>query len=549
MRNLRIALAVSICGLAVSLAPAAALPAEPGSRDVSQRQAQRGSSLTSSPATYVGGQAITFAGNIGTPGKRKVTLQLHMNRPGDAWFPVRGFAGKKTAADGSFTFQFPAPSMFGIRYRVVSGKRATPPVSFNARIQDVTMWVEGLNPDYDLGANTAVAGEPFTLAVDASPAGAPIFAGRGLSLQRRIDGDTWENLARSSVGADGEARFVGMTAVAGTTVYRVVADEITTGANRIGWIQTFPTYVTVLATAPTPEPEPTNTPTPTPTETPTPTPTPTETPTSTETPTLTARVEPAVQTSARRSGGSPTASGRYGWYPILYDYTWEAGQSLTSPPDLGSDRDGWWLDYADGAGRVAKHNGGLFLDSQRGSRGDGDFGTTRATLMDTSRAYGRWETRLRMTSGESSDSDFRALVELVPEEGADYACGRRNITLAEVSAYGNSVTFGVKADSVQWTKAKSIPSVIHSSPAVAVEVSKRHITWFWDGKPIGTVKSKAAVSDVPMTLRFSLVGDQSGEYDKTGLHSDWQRGFDIGSGKLTTTGPKLAKSALTTCES
>lgn len=528
MRNFRAASALTLAALVATLAPAAASPDLPG-------VSQRGGTLSSSPSTYVGGQAITFTGNLGVRGVKKLGLQLHMNRPGDKWFAVRGFSGK-SAADGSFSFQFPAPSMFGIRYRVVAGKKATTPVSFNAASQDATMWVEA-NPAYELEPDQVVAGEAFTVAADASAPGAPDFPGRGLTLQRRIDGDSWEDLARSSVGADGQGRFPGITAAAGTMVYRVVADEISAGANRIGWVQTFPTYVTVLPSAPTP--------TPTPTPTATPTPTPTTTPTTTGTPTTT-----PTPPAARRAAGaaSAVASSRYGWYPALFDYTWEAGQSLTSPADLGSERGGWWLDYADGAGRVSKHNGGLYLDSQRNRSGDGDFGTTRATLMNSARPYGRWETRLRVLSGESRASDFAIRVELVPDRAADYACGRRNITLAEVTAYGTSVRFGAKADSSQWTGSKSIPSIIHSAPAMAVEVSKRHITWFWDGKPIGTVVSKKAVSDVPMTLRFSMVGDQAGEYDKTGVHSDWQRAFSLDKGKLVTSGPKLAKSALTACE-
>lgn len=513
------------------MTPAVASQVETSDVRLGSQLQRGGASLSIAPTTYVGGQAITFTGNIGTRGKRKVTLQLHMNRPGDKWFGVRGFAGTKTAADGSFQFQFQAPSMFGIRYRVKSGKRATPPVTFNAKIQDVTMWVDGVNPAYGLERDQTVAGEPFTVAVDATPGDAPVFAGRGLTLQRRIDGDTWEDLARSAVGDDGMGSFPGVSLPAGVTVLRVVADEIVSGANRIGWVQTFPTYVTVLASAPA-----------------------TSSKNFAKNDRLTPRVSSArpVSTapSARRaaSGASATASSRYRWYPILWDYTWESGQSLTSPADLGSDRDGWWLDYADGAGRVNKHNGGLHLDSQRNRSGPGDFGTTRATLMDSARAYGRWETRLRMTSGESSAADFRALVELVPDRASDYACGRRNITIAEVSAHGTRMSFGAKADNTQWTRSKALPSVIHSSPAVAVEVSKRHITWFLNGKPIGAVRSKKAVSDVPMTLRFSLVGDQATEHDKTGLMSDWQRGFDIDSGKLTTKGPKMKRSTLTDCE-
>ena len=69
-------------------------------------------------------------------------------------------------------------------------------------------------------------------------------------------------------------------------------------------------------------------------------------------------------------------------------------------------------DYADGAGRVSRQNGGLYLDSQRSNAGGpGDFGTTRATLKDTTQAYGRWEARLRLKSAEATAEDFAVLVE------------------------------------------------------------------------------------------------------------------------------------------
>lgn len=538
MRSLGVVLVLLLGGLAVTSAPAAAGPDDPltaatSSGAESARQA-RGGSLASSPGAYVGGQAITFTGSLGVSGVRRITLQQHMNRPGDTWFPVRGFSDR-TAANGSFSFAFQAPAMFGIRYRVVSGKIATVPVALKAKAQDLTMWVGGQDPTDERAPGQPVAGEPFTIAVDTTPAlfrrpetrGLPVFAGRGLTLQRRIDGDTWESIGRSSVGPDGLGFFPGVTAGVGTVVYRVVADDITTGANRIGWMQTFPTYVDVLATAPAP-------------------------PETDEAAARSRRSAPLLaQPSARRGAGAATAtaSSKYGWYPTLWDYSWESGQSLTSPPDVGSVRTGTWLDYADGAGRVSRQNGGLYLDSQRNNGGGpGDFGTTRATLVDADRAYGRWEVRLRLKSAEADGPDFKVLVELVPAQAADYACGKRNITLAEVAAHSSTLTFGARMETAQWSGTRKIPSLIHTSPAVAVEVAKGHITWFWDGTPIGTVKGRAAVSDVPMTLRFSLVGDQTTERNQTGLVSDWQRGFALGSGKQVIAGNRLEKSALTTCE-
>ncbi len=76
---------------------------------------------------------------------------------------------------------------------------------------------------------------------------------------------------------------------------------------------------------------------------------------------------------------------------------------------------------------------------------------------------------------------------------------------------------------------------------MAVEVARDHITWFWDGRPIGTVKGGDAVSDVPMTLRFSMVGDQVTEHNQTGVVSDWQRGFAIDRGKQVRSGPRCGR--------
>lgn len=541
MKQLHVALALALGGLALALTPTAAIADETPGPAAERRLAVRGGTLAYSPQAYVGGQALTFTGDLGVAGKRRISLQQHMNRPGDRWFPVRGFSGT-TAADGSFAFTFPAPAMFGIRYRVVGkGGVATPPVALNAKGQDLTVWVAGQDPRLTGGQAVAVAGVPFTIGVDTTPQlvrrpetiGLPVFTGRTLTLQRRIDGATWETVGTSTVLPDGTGWFPGVVSTPGTAVYRVRQEDIATGADRIGWMQSFPMYVTVLDPASVLDPA--------------------------ALPTLAPAARrvsegsggPATPAAARRGAGaaSATASSRYGWYPTLWDYTWESGQSLTSPPDVGSVRTGWWQDYADGAGRVSRQNGGLYLDSQRNNAGGpGDFGTTRATLRDAARPYGRWEVRLRLKTAEATAKDFRVLVELVPDRPEDYACGRRNIVLAEVAAHSSTMTFGARADTRQWTGTRRIPSLVHTSPAVAVEVAKGHITWFWDGRPIGTVKGRAAVSDVPMTLRFSMVGDQLSEHNQTGVVSDWQRGFALDRGRQVVSGPRLRSSALTACE-
>ena len=96
-------------------------------------------SLRVSPGLYVGGQAVTFAGNIGVRGIRNVHLQINMGGS-NSWTDLPG-SRTRTSADGSFRFKHQALSMFGIRVRMASGRHATPPVTLNARSQDLILQV------------------------------------------------------------------------------------------------------------------------------------------------------------------------------------------------------------------------------------------------------------------------------------------------------------------------------------------------------------------------------------------------------------------------
>ena len=53
--------------------------------------------------------------------------------------------------------------------------------------------------------------------------------------------------------------------------------------------------------------------------------------------------------------------------------------------------------------------------------------------------------------------------------------------------------------------------------------------------------SRAAVSDVPLTMRLSLVGKPNREMNKTAFISDWQRGFDLSAGRTVSNGKSLRR--------
>ncbi len=523
------ALAVATLGLA-SLAAVSVVSEEPAAA-----AASRGiGTLSVSPDNYVGGQLLTWKGNVGGPGVRSLVLQSNLGRAGDSWNTVDGFRSK-TRSDGSFEFTRQAPGMFGVLYRVKAGPYVTRQIALDAKTPDLTIAVTGQS-ESDVRTNEpgrVAPGEDFGITVDTTPgsifrspqsAGLPVFLGRTLTLQKRVDGDTWQDLGTTEVESSGLGFFTGLSEDAGVVVYRVREEDVTSGGNKIGWMSSFPLYVYV-GTSPSDR---------------------------TAAPAEQSTADPTASRSlaaARRRGGSPataTAGQVHGWAPATWDFTWEEGQSLTSPPGRGASHQGGWLDYSDGSGRVSKQNGGLMLDSSRyNGEGPGDFGTTRATLYGQDLAQGRWETRLRLRSAyERAGRDYAVVAELVPARASDYACGSHNITIARLSAFSRTFQFGARNGSTRWDGSATTPAtLLDAAYTFAVEVTDDHVTWFLNSKPVGSVTGGKAYSGVPMTLRLSLEGDEQNEMNQISLISDWQRGFTIGRGREVVADQRLAPQA------
>jgi hypothetical protein len=441
-----------------------------------------------------------------------------MGRQGDEWARVEGFHSR-TSGDGSFNFTYPAPSMFNIKYRVASRGVATPAYTFNARSQDLVLTSVPNSSGVDSGQE--LAGHSFTIKVDTTPVmshrpdlPSPVFPGRGLTLQRRDATGVWHKVGATTTDSNGNGSFAvpASASVSGCRIYRVREEGWTKGGSKIGWFPSFPTPVDVVASASssgncaTPASAPSDT---------------------------------TFATKASTNRAAATAAGTHKWGQSLWDFAWERGQSLTSRPSRGTDRRGWWSDRSTGLGRAAQHNGGLLLDSQRDWSGPGDFGTTSATLHNNARTYGRWEAKMRFKRLEVGARNYTAKIELVPDRAKDYACGARNITVASVKVGSNGVSIGARHGTQQWHATRKISVPEDRAVSFAVEVARGHITWFYNGSVIGTVRSSKAVSDVPLTMRLSLVGDPNHEMNKTTFISDWQRGYDLHRGKSATNGKSL----------
>ena len=487
-----------------------------------------GPRLSVSPGDYIGGQRLVFEGNIGRTGTRTLRLQLNLGRPGDPWQTIENFRAT-SEPDGDFRFGYRAPAMFGKYMRVSArGGLHTPSWKFYAKSQDLVL---------DAPASVD-AGETFSIGVDTTPTtddlkrrddlAPPALPGRELTLQRRIGtyvpigyADQWRTVATTTTDQQGEAVFAGL-ATSTDAVYRVRQERWTENGDDIGWYPSFPTYVRVGgagAAGSVPEVA------------------------------SSAPVAAPAPVSRTVAVGSATAAERYQWRPSLWGFSWGYGESLSTPPVTGTDPVGWWLDAATGTGRAAKHNGGLMLDTQRQNSDDDryedSYGTTSATMRDNPMTRGRWEVRLRTKSTERDDADARVLIELVPDRPEDYACGARNITIADVSPHGSTVDIGVRNTAgTQWRRTVRDVRTNGVSHAFAVEVGRRHITWFREGRPMGTVKARAAVPDVPMTLRLSVgdVVDGDPELNRTQAIFDWMRGYGLDRGRQFRGAAALARS-------
>ncbi len=311
--RVRPALAVAIVALLVlAMAP-------PGAS-----AAQQDGWLSISPGRYVGGQALTFEGNIGRRGIQRVHVEINMGPSGSTWMTPEGGFRARTNRDGSFRFRYPAPSMFNIRVRVASARAATPARTLVAKSQEVVLETDG----------EVRAGEPFRITADTRPdvpgrqdLPGPAIRGRELTLQQRVPDDAWhtsdwQTLAKTTTDDRGRGQFQVTVDTPGTVVYRVREENWFRNGDRIGWYPSFPTYVDVLpaqagraGTGPVPASAP-------------------------STRALGGvRSRPGAaeaRTSRRLTGGARTADQAYGWGATLWDFAWEFGESLTSRPYRGT---------------------------------------------------------------------------------------------------------------------------------------------------------------------------------------------------------------------
>jgi hypothetical protein len=513
-RRLRAILASVVLGLTAltpAMAPAVAVTSAGAAVAVTTT-----GSLSVTPTSYVAGQAVRLRGRLGTT-VRTVHLQLNMNRAGDSWVDVPD-STHSTDNGGNFDFWLRAPAMFKISYRVVAGTLATTSYLFSAHPQELTLAPVGKGSKYPFYPVRAGASVPVV--VDTTPeiktsfGSPPPIPGRTVLLQERMSGSVWRTLATDSTDTDGNAYFTVTAPASGARVLRAREEPVSTGMNGIGWFASFPAYF-VVSGAHVNEPASTVYHTTWPTE----------------------------------SGLRPTAAQRFGWGRVSYDYAWEGGQDLDSPPSKGDVVAGKWGAFSNGTGRVTPFNGGLVLQSKFKKVGPGDRGSTAATLDGAARAHGRWEFRLQGRLWETGARPYRFRLELVPAGAAVTDCSAESVVLADFSMGAPGMRFGVRsrnADAV-WVKTLSDVRLAEQPFNVAVEVGNDHITWFRDGNPVGTVTDARAQLGVQLVPRLSLIGANAAEMNGAQVNSDWQRSWSLSAGQQVKNAAPLSRAPYSTC--
>jgi hypothetical protein len=413
---------------------------------------------------------------------------------------------------------------------VASTTVATPGVVSRAEDQEVAVSITVSDQLFDLllGSDVqeeyihyaAVVGVPFVVEVDTSPVESPVLTGRRVTLQKQVASDRWQTLASGVTNRQGVVTFPQVVAQPSTVTYRARLENWTEDGSKVGWFPSFPTIVrvmslTALMSELSEDPQ---------------------------------EAAPEGPPPATRNVPTPavTSARAFDWWPVRFDYDWEYGESLTDLPTRGTHLRGVWVDATTGSGRVARHNAGLMLESKYGrvvprDSGPGDHGSVSATLRGNAQKYGRWEVRIRPWVIESGGQDYRVRFELVPEDPAQALCGARSITVADIAPRAGEIRYGVNTPlrNRAWRASRSVP-VQQVARAYAVEVARDHISWFLDGQLIGTVRARAAVPRVPLTIRLSLVGDEQREMNHTYAIMDWIRAYSLEHGKRPASGAKLS---------
>jgi hypothetical protein len=206
-----------------------------------------------------------------------------------------------------------------------------------------------------------------------------------------------------------------------------------------------------------------------------------------------------------RVPGPVNAANTFGW-----------GKHVWQDDFVGA-RKGIWNVSAPGAGNVQTQHGMLTLNTGR-------TGSVSATLKGTGHAAGRWEIRLRSRQYSASAASYRVRTELVPAAGRPQDCGARDVALESYRLGTDRAHFYIRTLPNQEFASRHGMNLGNDRwHTFAVEVTRTHISWFVDAHVVNTERRSAALSGVPLTVRFAMVGEPGKRMNVSRMQMDWLR--------------------------
>lgn len=206
-------------------------------------------------ANTYGGQKIVFSGDMGS-GEQRIFLQRRGSPTGIWSEVVDPRTGKPftrvTGANGEFRFEFPAPAMNGVYFRLHSRRADTEAHQFRTVHQDADLDIVEATPAHvRLPRGFAVRGEDYTISVDT--VGKPSLKrqplpGRDVTLQQRV-GEVWTTTDTGDLEADGKMQFgpFGLRAAPQVTgVFRVRLEDWKQDGDNVGWFPSLPFSILVV---------------------------------------------------------------------------------------------------------------------------------------------------------------------------------------------------------------------------------------------------------------------------------------------------------------
>lgn len=204
----------------------------------------------------------------------------------------------------------------------------------------------------------------------------------------------------------------------------------------------------------------------------------------------------------------------FGWYPAASRYEFKTSEGKTPPKAF----------VKKGKGAYTTRGGMLELRADSNAR--------LSTAWSLRKRTGRWETRFRTDEmrGATKGERYELRIELLPDAKKQH-CGGQGITMLTFKPNKqHRARFAIHTlPNKSFRKTYVTPREIGNDQwhTLAVEVKKNRISWYLDAKVIAKETRPAAMLDVPLRMKFSLVPKDGAKMRDTRLNIDWARYWSL----------------------